>query len=101
MDLLRTPRRRQRAIARDAVTYLERLLEVNSARIKNDFSDRVVESRRLLAGDLKRRLAEVSAAADRALGHARDTQASGAEAVRARLEWLERQRAAVNSLSSG
>jgi GTP-binding protein EngB required for normal cell division len=100
-DLLRPPRSRQRVIARDAVTYLERLLEVNSARIKNDFSDRVVESRRLLAGDLTRRLAEVSAAADRALRHARDTRASGADAVRARLEWLERQRAAVNSLSSG
>lgn len=100
-DLLRTPGSRQRAIARDALSYLDRLLEVNSARIKNDFSDRVVESRRLLAGDLTRRLAEVSAAADRALRHAHDTRASGAEAVRARLEWLERQRAVVNSSSSG
>lgn len=101
MDLLRTPRRRQRAIARDAAIYLERLLEVYSARIEHDFSDRVVDSRRLLAGDLTRRLAEVAAAADRALGHARNTRAGGAEAVRARLEWLERQRAAVNSWRSG
>ena len=101
IDSLRTTRSRRRAILRDASAYLERLLAVNSARIKNDFSDRVVESRRLLERDLKRRLADVSAAADRALTHARDAQAEGTEAIRARRDWLERQRAIVNSVSTG
>jgi hypothetical protein len=61
----------------------ERLLEVNSARIENDFGDRVVESRRLLAGDLKRRLAEVSAAADRPQARARHAGQRGRGGSRA------------------
>jgi dynamin family protein len=101
MDCLRTARSRRRVIMRDASAYLERLLAVNSARIKNDFSDRVVESRRLLERDLERRLADLSAAADRALRHARDAQADGTEAIRARLDWLEHQRAIVSSVSTG
>lgn len=101
MDCLRTPHGRRRAIARGTIAYLQRLLEVNSARIKNDFGDRVVESRRLLESDLSRRLSEISAAAERALGHARDARARGEEAVRARLDWLESRRGIVNSLSSG
>ena len=101
VDMLRTPRARQRAIVRDALVYLERLLEVNSARIKNDFSDRVVESRRALESDLQRRLADVSASAERGLIHAHGARARGAEAVRERLEWLERRRARVNSVCIG
>jgi GTP-binding protein EngB required for normal cell division len=44
LDIVRRPGQRRRAVERDARAYLERLLEINSARITNDFRDRVMES---------------------------------------------------------
>ncbi|MBI4587817.1 MAG: dynamin family protein [Candidatus Rokubacteria bacterium] len=88
LDLVVVRARRLRAIERDAGRYLERLLEVNSARIKNDFVDRVVESRRLLERELRSLLRELSASAERALEHARQAQAAGAAPVKAKLDWI-------------
>jgi GTP-binding protein EngB required for normal cell division len=99
-DLLRTAAVQRRAVTRDANAYLARLLDVNTARIKNDFIDRVVESRRRLEADVRARLAAVSASAERALSHARETHAAGAEAVKERLAWLDGQRAEIEELVS-
>lgn len=98
IDLLRTRSRRRRAIERDAAEYLARLLEVNSARIKNDFQDRVVESRRLLEKEIRDRLRELSASAERALASARHAQAAGAAAVRAELERIRALRSQIETL---
>jgi GTPase SAR1 family protein len=85
LDALGPRARRRRAIERDAGRYLERLLEVNSARLKNDFDARVAESRHGLERGIRRRLGELSASAERALASALDVQAAGAAAVEARL----------------
>jgi GTP-binding protein EngB required for normal cell division len=90
---LRTP-----AIERDTRAYLRRLLEVNSARIKNDFQARVVESRRLLEGEIRSRLRELAAAAERALERARDAHAAGAMAVAAKLDGIALLRSEIASL---
>ena len=98
LDALRSPRARRRAIGRHAAAYLERLLEVNSARVKNDFQERVRESRRRLEDELRRRLQDVATAAERAVEQARRARAAGAAAVRARLETLARLRAEAEAL---
>ncbi len=85
LDLLRSKAGRRRAIERAAGRYLERLLEVNSARIKNDFVERVLESRRLLEADLRRRLRELLDSAEQALTRAHATRTAGAAVVEARL----------------
>jgi GTP-binding protein EngB required for normal cell division len=98
LDLLRPGSRRVRAIERDAAAFLERLFEVNTARIKNDFHDRVVESRRRLEQEIRDRLRELSGSAERALERARQTQAAGSAAVRGKLEWLRALRTEVQGL---
>ncbi len=97
-DLVKTRSRRVRAVERDALDYLERLLEVNSARIKNDFQDRVVESRRFLEKEIRDRLREFWASAERALESARDAQATGSAAVKARLERIQVLRSQIQAL---
>jgi hypothetical protein len=98
LDMVSLRALRVRAIQRDAGRYLERLLEVNSARIKNDFLERVVESRRLLEGELRSRLRELAGSAERAMAEARRAQAAGTLAVRARLEWLQSLRSQIEAL---
>lgn len=98
LDALRPPRVRRRAIEGHATTYLERLLEVNSARVRNDFQERVQESRRRLEDELRRGLQDVAAAAERAVEQARRARAAGAAAVRIRLQTLARLRAEADAL---
>jgi len=98
LDLVRPPRRRRRLIERDAVLYLERLFEVNTARMTNDFRDRVMESRRLLEGEMRTRLRQIVESAERAAERARELQAAGAEAVQAERERLRRLRAELDQL---
>ncbi len=98
LDLCRTAAGRRRAVEREAGAYLERLLEVNSARIKNDFVERVQESRRRLEQDLRARLQALAASAERALGQARRAQAAGAPAVAVRLEAIAGLRTAAEAL---
>src|SRR3989454_283539 len=98
LDLLRPGSHRVRAIERDTTAFLERLFEVNTARIKNDFQHRVVESRRRLEQETRDRLRELSASAERALESARQTQTAGSAAVRAKLEWLRGLRIEVQGL---
>lgn len=88
LDLVRSPAGRLRAVQRDACRYLERLLEVNSARVKNSFLDRVVESQRGLEADVRARLRALVASAEQALAQARQTRREGTAAVEARLELI-------------
>lgn len=68
-------------IEREASVFLERLLELNSSRVQSDLDDRILESRRGLETDIRILLREVSAAAERALEHARAARAAGGPAV--------------------
>ena len=98
LDAVRPPRARRRRIERAAAAYLERLLEANSARAKNDFLERVLESRRGLEAEVRRRLQDVAAAAERAVEQARRTQEAGAAAVQARVDAIARLRTEVEAL---
>jgi ribosome biogenesis GTPase A len=98
LDALRTQGSRIRAVEGDATRYLERLLEVNSARIKNDFRERVIESRRGLELEIRQLLHGLTLTAERALDQARRAQATGTAAVQARLAVLSRLRAEVEAL---
>lgn len=82
-------RRRTGAITRAARAFLARFLEVNSARMKNDFVARVVESRRLVERDIRESLQGLVRSAEHALATARAAHAAGRDAVRSRLAWLD------------
>ncbi len=78
----------------DARTFLDQLLEVNSARVQSDIDERVRESRTKLEAEIKALLREATAIAERALARARTIQAAGAPAVEAalaRLDGIERE----------
>ena len=98
LDAVRPPSARRRRIERAAAAYLERLLEANSARAKNDFLERVLESRRGLEAEVRRRLQDVAAAAERAVEQARRTREAGAAAVQARVDAIARLRTEVEAL---
>jgi GTP-binding protein EngB required for normal cell division len=81
--------RRNQAIRSQALEYLGRLLEVNSARIKNDFRERLTTSRRELETEIKGRLRETTTTAERQLAHARRVQEAGAAQVASERERLQ------------
>ena len=83
------------AVRRDALAYLRRLLDVNSARAKNDLRERLTASRRELEGDVRRRLQETIRSAEAALGEARTLRAAGSAAVAGELNRLRSTLAAV------
>jgi phage portal protein BeeE len=89
---------RRRTIERAAAEYQERLLEVNSARIKNDFEERVTESRRRLERGIRSALRGVLASAEAALEQARHAHAGGASALKTRLDAIEDVRRRVDAL---
>ena len=61
--------------------FLDHLLETNTMRVRTDVEKRVNDGRSRLETDIRILLHEVSAVAERALKHARETQAAGAPAV--------------------
>ncbi len=78
----------------DARTFLDQLLEVNSARVQSDIDERVRESRTKLEAEIEALLREATAIAERALARARTIQAAGAPTVEAalvRLDGIERE----------
>jgi GTP-binding protein EngB required for normal cell division len=77
--------RRAARAGRHASAYLRELLFANSMRVVGDLRDRVLESRRSLEHEVRRRLTEASSAADRALAAAQRSHAAGAAAVAAEL----------------
>jgi hypothetical protein len=98
LDRLRPRSARQWAVERDAAAYLERLLEVNSARVANDFLERAARSRLALEAALRRHLHDAVTVAERAVEQARQARAAGAAAVHRRLAEIAAWRARAEAL---
>jgi hypothetical protein len=90
LDRIASSKMRVGFVDRDAAQYLEQLLQVNGARIRNDFEERVLQSRRRLERDLRARLDAIAATAERSLQMAEASHAAGSAAVAARLAELQR-----------
>jgi GTP-binding protein EngB required for normal cell division len=89
---------RRRAVAKGAVRYVERVLEANSARVSNDFIERVTASRRALEREVRERLQELAMSAGRAVARAQAAKEDGLTAVAARLAWLDERRQELQTL---
>jgi predicted GTPase len=76
-------------IERDARSFLEHLMETNSARVQSDVVNRAQESREKLEVEIRKLLHEVSRMAEHALDRARAARAEGASAVEAALSRLD------------
>jgi hypothetical protein len=99
-DGLRSRDAALRAIESAATGYLDRMLSTNAARIENDLNERVLESRRKLEIELRGRLKESYASAERALERARAHHAEGSAAVASELDRLTRLRARLDEAAS-
>jgi len=89
VDLVRNAQQRRERARREASVYLRRLLESNSARVANDLTDRVLESRRILEHEIRSVLDRATASAERALGRSRASHRDGSAAVAARVDQLD------------
>jgi GTP-binding protein EngB required for normal cell division len=79
---------RRRRITDRASAYLGGLLETNTSRVVNDLGERLVESRRELEADIRSRLTELVASAERAAGRAREIRDTGEAGIHAELDRL-------------
>ena len=86
------------AASRDAAEYLGLLLEHNTTRLVNDLDERVLESRRLLEGEIRDRLREGLDSAMQALDRARARRSEGAGAVEGELRRIAGLGEAVRAL---
>ncbi len=98
LDQVRPAWLARRAIVRDVVHYLRRLLETNASRVISDLDEQARESRDRLEKDVVRRLERVCATAERALTNAREQHARGAAAVADELARLRALRATTMSV---
>ena len=89
-----------RVIAAEAHEFLDRLLETNSERVRNDLENRVTESRRRLEAEIRALLRGLSAVSERALARARTAHAAGTAAVAASLQELANIEVELTRLSS-
>ncbi|MGA3211140.1 MAG: dynamin family protein [Terriglobales bacterium] len=76
-------------IAREAVQFLNQLLETNSSRVQGDILNRVLESRGRLEAEIRKLLHQVSHMAERALVNARKVCDEGTPAVESALLRLD------------
>ncbi len=97
-DVVVPRRRRAGQIRRQGLALLERLLATNSSRVIGDLRDRIVESSRDVEGEIRGRLAETVAAAERALAVARERQAAGRASVEEELARLDEWRRRLDAL---
>ena len=77
-------------VRKDAVNFLEHLLDTNAARVQGAVEQRVVESRLRLESDVRKLLREVSSSAEQALSKASELMTAGAGAVQHELERLRK-----------
>lgn len=75
-------------IQRDALTFFEYLLEMNSSRVQSDVMERVEESQGQLEAEIRKLLQAVTRIATSALEHAREAKGKGAAAVAEQLEQI-------------
>ena len=88
----------RRAVEREVGEYLEQILATNTARVKNDFRERVLESRRRLEFEIRTLLEDVYETAEGALARARQRRAAGSDAVAAELDRIDSLRRQVGGL---
>jgi hypothetical protein len=89
------------AVTESCAEFLDQLLETNSARIQNDLTRRVGESRRTLESSIRARLSEGVAVAERSLGRARALQAEGSAAVARAVSELDKAAGRIRALAEG
>lgn len=99
-DVLRPRRFTVRSVTRAAQRYAARLIETNGSRVTHDLVARAAESRRRLEGEVRSRLRDVAAVAERALADAGEKLLAGEGAVRAELERLDALAAELEHLQS-
>jgi len=73
-------------IQKDALAFLEYLVDMNSTRVQSDLIDRVEESQGQLEAEIRKLLHEVTRVATAALEHARLAKSRGAAAVEEKLQ---------------
>lgn len=100
LDQARPPRSARRAIVRDVVHYLRRLLETNASRVISDLDEQARESRNRLEKDIVRHLEQTCATAEQALTSAQEQRARGASAVADELERLRALRDTTASMAA-
>jgi predicted GTPase len=76
-------------IERDAVRFLDWLLEMNSSRVASDVEQRMAASQRVLEGQVRGLLRDGAARAQQALASANAAQAAGADAIESELGRLD------------
>ena len=101
LDRLRGRDSLQRAVARDMRAFLDRLLEVNSARVANDLRERVLESRRALEAAVRTRLRSLVTISERSIAVAAKAQAQGEEGVHRELALITAMEERVSSVVGG
>lgn len=97
-DVIRGGLRARAGIERDVLGFLDLLLEVNSARVESDLSDRIAESRRRLEARILMLLRELGTSARHAVDEATRVRAHGQAATAAALRRLSQLRVEVESL---
>jgi GTP-binding protein EngB required for normal cell division len=78
----------RKLITNEARQFLQRLLEVNSARVQNDILNRIQDSRDRLEVEIRTLLHQVSRIAEQALDRARKVKEEGTPAVHSAIERL-------------
>jgi GTP-binding protein EngB required for normal cell division len=91
---------RMSAAKKNAAHYLDRLLATNSARVANDFSDQVLESRRRIQVELREHLRTIVSSAESALHRATERRSLGESSIARDLETYKRLRAELNALTT-
>ncbi len=87
-----------RVIEKQAWTYLDYLVEMNSTRVQSDVMNRVQESRSLLEVEIRKLLHEVTRIAEHALERARSARAEGISGVENALARLTRAESILRSV---
>lgn len=73
-------------IQKDAMGFLEYLLEMNSARVQSDLMDRIEASQGELEAEIRKLLHQITRVATAALEHAREAKSRGTAAVEEKLD---------------
>lgn len=86
-------------IERQALLFLEYLIEMNSTRVQSDVVDRVQESRGQLEVEIRKLLHEVTRIAASAMDHAREAKTQGISAVEVKLAQISTAEQEIHTLS--
>jgi GTP-binding protein EngB required for normal cell division len=98
IDIIRPRSATLRSVERKTTEYINDLLVTNTTRLRNDFDERVLESRRRLEGEVHDLLREIYSSAERALDTARVRLEIGEEGARAELQRIDTVRSELLAL---